>query len=102
MEPPPTGTYTYGHTLSLPDALPISDGVRPMLPSIPGNSGRRPPIACGRHAAGPVGSRRDAEDLVDGKPAVFEADCGGCHVQPPHAGSSSAEDRKSTRLNSSH
>jgi hypothetical protein len=32
----------------------------------------------------------DAEDLVDGKPAVFEADGGGGHVEQPDTGASFA------------
>src|SRR3546814_1561219 len=54
-----TEVYTYGHTLSLPDALPICYAVPPDAPCRPG---RAPPSPAGRaparRAAGAAGHRR--------------------------------------------
>src|SRR3546814_20451379 len=77
-----TDIYTYSHTLSLHDALPISTG----SVSARGRRRRRLDLRPGRSRCRPVG------------PFLFEA----VEFLPVLGAVAVARDRKSTRLNSSH
>src|SRR5206468_12506923 len=79
----PVTTVIY--TLSLHDALPICHHVRELVAA---------------EFRGGLGDRGDGVVLVDHRAVAREAACGQLH--PHHRLLGSLEDRKSTRLNSSH
>src|SRR3546814_11436446 len=66
MDTQPTGIYTYGHTLALHDALPISAcvGYPCHGPVLAGGHGSHRPV--GAEAAGPVPPRQPAGRAVAG------------------------------------
>src|SRR3546814_16299380 len=83
-----TGIYTYCHTLSLHDALPIYGLARGFEAVLPDAQHQERPKQCRQKLL-----RRDRAELARLDPALQES------ADEPHA---AAEDRKSTRLNSSH
>src|SRR3546814_15700851 len=78
--PAPTEIYTYLHTLSLHDALPISSTDPPMTTAKERLASRRSPTSPSRRGGGSVAMT----------------------VQWPSRAFTRSGDRKSTRLNSSH
>src|SRR3546814_14700165 len=89
-----TETYTYVHTLSLHDALPICNAEADQLPS-EDRDGENEPLLIIQQAIALRRRGRETRLVIEGqKPQAIAPD--------PALIKALAQDRKSTRLNSSH
>src|SRR3546814_15986871 len=94
IDPATTEIYTYGHTLSLPDALPIAKAIAGLVAGLKG--GERDQVLLGVTGSGKTFTVAHAVQQL-GRPALVLA------PNKTLAAQLYAEiDRKSTRLNSSH